>query len=74
MKIQHNPRLESTVKYVLPFYASCFKFGQMLPCTRGVIYAKTVKCTKCGKCPKNDIVLTATKIGDKIEFYCTEHL
>ena len=36
--------------------------------------AKTVKCTKCGKCPKNGIVLIAAKIGDKIEFYCTEHL
>ena len=36
--------------------------------------AKTVKCIKCGKCPKNGIVLIAAKIGNKIEFYCTEHL
>ena len=36
--------------------------------------AKTVKCTQCGKCPKNGIVLIAAKIGNKIEFYCTEHL
>ena len=36
--------------------------------------AKTVKCIKCGKCPKNGIALIAAKIGNKIEFYCTDHL